>query len=256
MLVVEDEQDIAGLIKHALEREAAVDVEIAGSGDTALKSVTEDIPDLVILDLNLPVLSGVEVCRILRGRTETSKVPIIMLTARSTESDRIAGLDVGADDYITKPFSLRELAARVRAVAAAAFRRRAGRRDARLPWQAHRRRLRRRRRARGRRADSSHAARVRAASAIWWRTRTACCRGIVCSSACGDTTRRLKRDRWTCTSAGFAESSAPPDSRLKRSWAWVTGSSNSPTIRSSRSLRAVPLRAQTSCGHAPRDASR
>ena len=74
------------------------------------------MPDLVILDLNLPVLSGVEVCRIMRGRPETAKVPIIMLTARSTESDRIAGLDVGADDYITKPFSLRELAARVRAV--------------------------------------------------------------------------------------------------------------------------------------------
>ena len=116
VLVVEDEQDIAGLIKHALEREAAVEVEIAASGDAALKSVTEEVPDLVILDLNLPVLSGVEVCRIMRGRTETARVPIIMLTARSTESDRITGLDVGADDYITKPFSLRELAARVRAV--------------------------------------------------------------------------------------------------------------------------------------------
>jgi DNA-binding response OmpR family regulator len=116
VLVVEDEQDIAGLIKHALEREAAVEVEIAASGDTALKSVTHEVPDLVILDLNLPVLSGVEVCRIMRGRAETAKVPIIMLTARSTESDRITGLDVGADDYITKPFSLRELAARVRAV--------------------------------------------------------------------------------------------------------------------------------------------
>src|SRR6266545_3181599 len=97
VLIVEDEQDIAGLIKHALEREAAVEVEIAGSGDAALKAVTEDVPDLVILDLNLPVLSGVEVCRIMRGRPDTAKVPIIMLTARSTESDRIAGLDVGAD---------------------------------------------------------------------------------------------------------------------------------------------------------------
>ena len=116
VLVVEDEQDIAGLIKHALEREGAMEVETVGSGDTALKAVNEDVPDLIVLDLNLPVLSGVEVCRILRGRTETARVPIIMLTARSTESDRIAGLDVGADDYITKPFSLRELAARVRAV--------------------------------------------------------------------------------------------------------------------------------------------
>ena len=116
VLVVEDEQDIAGLIKHALEREGAMEVETAGSGDSALKAVTDDVPDLIVLDLNLPVLSGVEVCRILRGRPETAKVPIIMLTARSTESDRITALDVGADDYITKPFSLRELAARVRAV--------------------------------------------------------------------------------------------------------------------------------------------
>jgi DNA-binding response OmpR family regulator len=116
VLVVEDEQDIAGLIKHALEREGAMEVETADSGDSALKSVTDDVPDLIVLDLNLPVLSGVEVCRILRGRPETAKVPIIMVTARSTESDRVTGLDVGADDYITKPFSLRELAARVRAV--------------------------------------------------------------------------------------------------------------------------------------------
>jgi len=116
VLVVEDEQDIAGLIKHALERESAFDVAIAASGDAALKSVTEETPDLVILDLNLPVLSGIEVCRIIRGRPATAKVPIIMLTARTSESDRIAGLDVGADDYVIKPFSLRELAARVRAV--------------------------------------------------------------------------------------------------------------------------------------------
>ena len=116
VLVVEDEQDIAGLIKHALERETSMEVEIAGSGDAALRSITESPPDLVILDLNLPILSGIEVCRIIRGRPETAKVPIIMLTARTSESERIIGLDVGADDYITKPFSLRELAARVRAV--------------------------------------------------------------------------------------------------------------------------------------------
>jgi DNA-binding response OmpR family regulator len=78
--------------------------------------VTEQTPDLVILDLNLPVLSGTEVCRILRGRPATAHVPIIMLTARTGESDRVTGLDLGADDYVTKPFSLRELAARVRAV--------------------------------------------------------------------------------------------------------------------------------------------
>jgi DNA-binding response OmpR family regulator len=116
VLVVEDEADIAGLIKHALERGGDAEVEVVGSGDAALRAVTDHVPDLLILDLNLPVLSGIEVCRILRGRPATSRLPIIMLTARTSESDRVAGLDLGADDYVTKPFSLRELAARVRAV--------------------------------------------------------------------------------------------------------------------------------------------
>jgi two-component system alkaline phosphatase synthesis response regulator PhoP len=116
VLVVEDEQDIAGLIKHALERSGDGQVDIVSSGDAALRAVTEQTPDLVILDLNLPVLSGTEVCRILRGRPATANVPIIMLTARTGETDRVTGLDLGADDYVTKPFSLRELAARVRAV--------------------------------------------------------------------------------------------------------------------------------------------
>ena len=116
VLVVEDEQDIAALIKHALERSGDAQVDVVGSGDTALRAVTDNAPDLVILDLNLPVLSGTEVCRVMRARPSTANVPIIMLTARTSESDRVAGLDLGADDYVTKPFSLRELAARVRAV--------------------------------------------------------------------------------------------------------------------------------------------
>ena len=116
VLVVDDEQDIAGLIKHSLEKGGDIEVEIVGTGDEALKAVTDRTPDLIVLDLNLPVLSGLEVCRILRARASTARVPIIMLTARTSESDRVTGLDVGADDYITKPFSLRELAARVRAV--------------------------------------------------------------------------------------------------------------------------------------------
>ena len=116
VLVVEDETDIAGLIKHTLERGGDSVVEIAPSGDQALKLASEQPPDLIILDLNLPVLGGLEVCRLLRTRPGTAKTPIIMLTARSTESDRVIGLDAGADDYITKPFSPRELAARVRAV--------------------------------------------------------------------------------------------------------------------------------------------
>ena len=116
VLVVEDEHDIAGLIKHALERSGEMQVAIVGSGDAALRAIAEQPPDLVILDLNLPAISGTEVCRILRARPATANIPIIMLTARTTEADRVAGLDLGADDYVTKPFSLRELAARVRAV--------------------------------------------------------------------------------------------------------------------------------------------
>jgi DNA-binding response OmpR family regulator len=116
ILVVEDEHDIAGLIKHTLEREPDTRVEIVNSGDAALKAVADHAPHLIVLDLNLPVLSGFEVCRILRSRPSTRHVPIIMLTARTTEVDRVSGLDLGADDYVTKPFSIRELAARVRAV--------------------------------------------------------------------------------------------------------------------------------------------
>jgi DNA-binding response OmpR family regulator len=116
VLIVEDEQDIAGLIKHALERGGEIEAQTVVSGDAALKVAMDQPPDLIILDLNLPVVGGLEVCRVLRARTSTSRVPIIMLTARTSETDRVTGLDVGADDYVTKPFSLRELSARVRAV--------------------------------------------------------------------------------------------------------------------------------------------
>ena len=122
--MVEDEQDIAGLIKHTLERSGDASVEIVGRGDEAIRVISGRTPDLVILDLNLPVLSGEDVCRILRQRAETRQIPIIMLTARTSEAERVTGLDLGADDYVTKPFSLRELGARVRAVL---------RRRARLP---------------------------------------------------------------------------------------------------------------------------
>jgi DNA-binding response OmpR family regulator len=116
VLVVEDEQDIAGLIKHTLERSGDIQVDLAAAGDVALRLVSERLPDLVILDLNLPIVSGLDVCRIIRTRHDTARIPIIMLTARGSEDDRVTGFDVGADDYITKPFSLRELAVRVRAV--------------------------------------------------------------------------------------------------------------------------------------------
>jgi DNA-binding response OmpR family regulator len=116
VLIVEDEQDIAALIKHTLERSGEMQASIVAAGDAALRAVAERTPDLLILDLNLPVLSGTEVCRILRSRPATANLPIIMLTAKTSEADRVAGLDLGADDYVTKPFSLRELGARVRAV--------------------------------------------------------------------------------------------------------------------------------------------
>src|SRR3954468_17453796 len=116
VLIVEDEQDIAGLIKHTLERSGSAEAEVVASGDAALKAVSAHPPDLIILDLNLPVLGGLEVCRLLRQRSDARHLPIIMLTARSSESDRVAGLELGADDYVTKPFSLRELTARVKAV--------------------------------------------------------------------------------------------------------------------------------------------
>src|SRR5580765_8199874 len=89
VLVVEDEQDIAGLIKHALEREGGFVIDIAGSGDAALKSVADEVSEIGLHGLNLPVRNGVDVCRMMRGRPETAKVAIIMLSARSTESDRI-----------------------------------------------------------------------------------------------------------------------------------------------------------------------
>ena len=116
VLIVEDEPDIAGLMKHALERGGDLDVEIVNTGAAALKSVGEEPPGVVLLDLNLPFIDGLEVCRLLRGRPSSSGVPIIMVTARTGESDRVSGLELGADDYVTKPFSLRELVARVRAV--------------------------------------------------------------------------------------------------------------------------------------------
>jgi DNA-binding response OmpR family regulator len=116
ILVVEDEADIARLIKRTLERSGDMRVDIVDRGDDALDAVLPDPPDLIVLDINLPAVNGFEVCRLLRARPATAAVPVIMLTARGAESDRVSGLDLGADDYITKPFSVRELAARVRAV--------------------------------------------------------------------------------------------------------------------------------------------
>src|SRR5580704_11977593 len=115
VLVVEDEDALAALLQYNLDKEG-YRVTVAADGEEALMLVDERAPDLVVLDWMLPKVSGVEVCRRLRARPETRNLPIIMLTARGEESDRIRGLDTGADDYVVKPFSMSELCARVRAV--------------------------------------------------------------------------------------------------------------------------------------------
>ncbi len=115
ILVVEDEDALSTLLQYNLEKDG-YDVVVAGDGEEALTLVSERLPDIIVLDWMLPKISGIEVCRRLRQRTESRNVPIIMLTARGEESDRIRGLDTGADDYIVKPFAMSELAARIRAV--------------------------------------------------------------------------------------------------------------------------------------------
>ena len=115
VLVVEDEDALATLLHYNLDKEG-YRVSLASDGEEALMQVDEQMPDLIVLDWMLPKVSGIEVCRRLRNRAETRNIPIIMLTARGEESDRIRGLDTGADDYIVKPFSMTELTARIRAV--------------------------------------------------------------------------------------------------------------------------------------------
>jgi DNA-binding response OmpR family regulator len=115
ILVAEDDRDIADLIAHYLTR-AGWRPHVTDSGDEALASARRQPADLVILDVMLPGLSGLEVCRALRSDKTTASIPIIMLTARAEESDRIIGLEIGADDYISKPFSPNELVARIRAL--------------------------------------------------------------------------------------------------------------------------------------------
>jgi len=112
VLIVEDDANLLEAIKYNLRKEG-YDVAAAGDGEEALTAARKEKPDLLILDIMLPQMSGFEVCRILR---KEMTVPIIMLTARADETDKIVGLEIGADDYMTKPFSMRELMARVRAM--------------------------------------------------------------------------------------------------------------------------------------------
>ena len=115
ILIVEDEPDIRKLVHYNLAQERYKVME-AEDGERALKIVEHEKPNLVILDLMLPGLSGLEVCKLLREKPETTKLPILMLTAKAAEADRVIGLEMGADDYLSKPFSPRELIARVRAI--------------------------------------------------------------------------------------------------------------------------------------------
>ena len=115
VLVIEDEKNILELVKYNLE-EAGYRVLSANRGDSGLESARKEKPSLIILDLMLPGIDGIEVCKILKQNYKTASIPIIMLTAKGQEADKIVGLELGADDYMTKPFSPRELIARVKAV--------------------------------------------------------------------------------------------------------------------------------------------
>lgn len=115
ILVVEDEKDISSLISYNLSKEG-FEVSVSSDGEDALRIIRKEKFSLIILDLMLPGIQGMELCKTLKSSEETSLIPIIMLTAKSDELDKVLGLEMGADDYITKPFSPRELIARVRAV--------------------------------------------------------------------------------------------------------------------------------------------
>lgn len=115
VLVVEDGEALATLLRYNLEKEG-YEATVAADGEEAMLAIEERMPDVVLLDWMLPNVSGMEVCRRLRSQQETRNLPVIMLTARGEESDRLRGLETGADDYVVKPFSMAELVARIRAV--------------------------------------------------------------------------------------------------------------------------------------------
>ncbi len=115
LLVIDDEKDLVELVRYNFQREG-YDVVAAADGHSGLEIALTQRPDVILLDVMMPTMDGLEVCRRLRAEVRTQHVPIIMLTARAAETDRIVGLELGADDYVTKPFSPRELVARVRAV--------------------------------------------------------------------------------------------------------------------------------------------
>jgi CheY-like chemotaxis protein len=198
--------------------------DIVGTGAAALTAVNGDPPDLILLDLSLPLLDGLELFRILRHRPATATIPIIMLTARASEADRVTGIELGAEDYITKPFSPRELVARAKS----AMRRAKGQAPPTGPAPYKGKHL----------FVDFDAISIRVDNAAVTLTRREFellkfpdrepqprdSRATGCSSACGASTSRSKRGRWTCTSPVCAASSALPASRSRPSLGWDIGS--------------------------------
>lgn len=115
ILIVEDDRDITKMLDYNLKKEGFRVISVA-DGEDALESAHKEHPDLILLDLMLPGMDGLDVCKVLKKESKTSSIPIIMLTAKAQESDKVVGLELGADDYVTKPFSPRELIARIKAV--------------------------------------------------------------------------------------------------------------------------------------------
>src|SRR5882672_7548983 len=186
VMVIEDEKEIRDLVRYNLER-AGYRVSTASDGEAGLKDLFASRPDALVLDLMLPGRSGLEILREVRDEPLTRDLPVIVLTARGAEMDKLLGFEHGADDYLTKPFSIRELIARIRAL------------------------LRRARPERGEAVLESGALRVdpaarsssRRASSTCSRsssaTRAACCRATSCCARCGATITWARRAPWTCT---------------------------------------------------------
>ena len=116
ILIIEDEQDVIDMLSLALKKAGGFTVSATTDGATGVRQAREEVPALIVLDLMLPKMSGLEVCKLLKGDGATRHIPIMMLTAKAEEIDRIVGLEVGADDYVTKPFSPREVVLRIKAI--------------------------------------------------------------------------------------------------------------------------------------------
>ena len=212
ILLVEDEPDIAEVLQYNLEKEG-FEVEVARRGDSGLDAIRRQLPDLVLLDLMLPGLDGLELTRMLKRDAATARLPIVMLTARGEEVDRIVGLELGADDYISKPFSPREVVLRVKAVLrrlqaeeSTSDRLEVG--GIHLDVSGHQLRV------RGKEAPLT--ATEFACCACSWSAADGCRRAASSSPTSGATPRTSTAGRWTPTSGAFAASSGPRPTASRR----------------------------------------